>query len=92
MTGIIATVICLTLAAPPVAAAVQSPEADSTKRLILLPEPQQVNYSPGTCKLTPERFIFLDINSPEIRLNIGRIIQQSLAKWDYLAVDCGERK
>ena len=72
--------ICLTLAAPPVAAAVQSPEADNTKTFILLPEPQQVNYLPGTCKLTPERFIFLDINSPEIRLNIGRIIQQSLAQ------------
>ena len=75
MTGIITTVICLTLAAP-----VRPPEADNTQRLILLPEPQQVNYLPGTCKLTPEQFIFLDINSPEIRLNIGRIIQQSLAQ------------
>lgn len=72
--------ICLTLAAPPVAAAVQLPGADSTKRLILLPEPQQVDYLPGTCKLTPERFIFLDMDSPLDLLNVGRIIQQSLAQ------------
>jgi hypothetical protein len=79
-TSIITTVICLTLAAPAVAAGVRSPDAENTKRLILLPEPQQVSYSSGTCKLTPERFILLDVDSPLDLLNVGRIIQQSLAQ------------
>jgi len=89
-TSIITTVICLARAAPVVVGGLTvspastlagwSPETDNTRRFILLPEPQQVNYSSGTYKLTPERFIFLDMDSPLDRLNVGRIIQQSLAQ------------
>jgi len=79
-TSIITTMICLAHPVRPVAAVVLLPELDNTRRLILLPEPQQVNYLPGTCKITPERFIFLDVDSPLDLLNVGRIIQQSLSQ------------
>jgi len=83
---IITAIVCLTLVSPQVMA------EDNTGRFIrqtyggfiLLPEPQQVSYLPGTCKLTPERFIFLDVDSPQNLLNVGRMVQQSL-------VDVGPR-
>jgi hexosaminidase len=48
--------------------------------LVLLPRPQQIQYLPGVHEIKPERFILLDTDSPDTALNIGRIVQQSLAK------------
>jgi len=64
---------------------------------ILLPEPQNIAYLQGTCKLKSERFIFLDCSSSVCLgmpcgnklLDIGRIVQESLAqvgpRWELTA-------
>ena len=55
-------------------------EKNNVKKYILLPEPQQIDYLLGIHKLRPERFIFLDMDSSDRLLNIGRIVQEYLAR------------
>ncbi len=65
------------------------PANNNVAPYILLPEPQNIAYLQGSCKLKSERFIFLDLSSSDKLLGIGRIVQESLAqvgpRWELTA-------
>jgi len=64
------------------------PASNNVAPYILLPEPQNIAYLQGTCKLK-SGFILLDSNSSDKLLGVCRIVQESLAqvgpRWELTA-------
>jgi len=62
------------------AAGANRPAKNKLKKYVLLPEPQQIKYLPRAHRLKPEQSIFIDMASSGRLLDIGRIVQESLAR------------